>query len=622
MIEPWLTVTSDPAKIEAARKAAAAATAERYERIFRGLGSRQAIDDETIALIDDNRPDSIGRLEDALERSAITDEAVGAMLLLCRLEEAAGRNYASRILREGTAEQRLRVLKGMNRELGDEDRRKKVREFLTADPKFVAATLAQLDDPEKKIRKAAVQCCGTLGTPEVMERFLSQVRKPDARNKKRIMYELSKRPVNEELLDIALELWGDSGPFDFFGAAFFKAAAASKSESIRRKVRGRLRAWLETDDEWADAGNGFLLLAAVANAAEAEDGDWLLRLINLERSFCSEEPLTAYLRLFPDDGRRRLIEGFDYRGGDISAFYAAATSYAGTADGEMIRELTKRIDTVDAEILPALCNALIVIGGKSVRETIERLASRLEPDDLTWCRMKLASPSYEEIAEAFRVSGTLSAAEIDAALRTLSTKRDDTDESDDGLATLFDFFEAAGSTLYFPAESGRLPCRHDAIVGRFARGSRGRFRPEAVLEIRHRCDLDDSDLDDSDPDDSDLDGSDPDNSDPDNREAPPTLQFVVNDRLYRAELRNLGDWYDTVRLVATIHEALAREGIEERFTAIGPGDPVIAMVFADPQWLISLAERFPLRLHTDLGELMRKRLGFGEFMIGQGEERM
>ena len=155
--DSWLTVSAEPAEVEQARDAAAKAQADQRENIFSSLGTSSYIDTETMELLKLDRGASVSRLQVLLNSNHITDEMIGATLLLCRMHEEAGRTQAARILQTGSAEQRLRVLRGLDSGAYEDAEKAKYPDFLFADSKLAKSLLAQLDDPDAAVVKAAAK---------------------------------------------------------------------------------------------------------------------------------------------------------------------------------------------------------------------------------------------------------------------------------------------------------------------------------------------------------------------------------------------------------------------------------------------------------------------------------
>lgn len=121
----------------------------------------------------------------------------------------------------------------------------------------------------------------------------------------------------------------------------------------------------------------------------------------------------------------------------------------------------------------------------------------------------------------------------------------------------------ANARVTFDTESMDSTARHDELIQEFADNSRGRFRPEIIVQAKRK------------------------------RNAKTvSVQFVSNGRLYGFEARATGDSYDLERTVLAIHRSLADAGIAERFLARDTGDQIADFVFGDPSAIAQAAHEF------------------------------
>ncbi|MEQ8855664.1 hypothetical protein [Gimesia sp.] len=147
----------------------------------------------------------------------------------------------------------------------------------------------------------------------------------------------------------------------------------------------------------------------------------------------------------------------------------------------------------------------------------------------------------------------------------------------------------------FDAETSKIPCRHDRLILDFANASKGKFTPQWPVEYWHSKNEEDFD-------------------------APYTVQFVLENRLYRTGAENYGDWYDVEAIVRLINFALETTGRPERFITEQSGGQIASFIFADPFTFVPIARRYGLPLSTDPAEAMRKGLEFEERVINQLRE--
>jgi hypothetical protein len=588
----WLTVTDTPADVTRAINAAAKARAGQIAAIFGALGDSSYISSETTELLERDRSSSVKRLSAILKSDRITDKSVGASLLLWRMQEEKGRTCAGRILREGSASQRQRLINGLDGGLYVDSERLKHQAFLFADKELVEALLAQLEDSDEGVVNAAIQCCGILGVPGARARFIGMIQQSKITDKSRLLYWLSRGELTEALFDIAVEASKGVGPDDHWGATIFEEFAKSADESLRTKAKNRLREILKgwpDDGKQGYQGSRLSILSSISNAANEGDLDWLRELLNTESGLYGVEPLVASIRLSPKEGKELLVQWLDDDAKRRAAIDAASASFVGTADEEIVRALSTRASLAEGHELQAICTALNSVGGNAAQDVIEQYATKLDPASLSHIRQKHNQDSITSIAETVKSSGLLSAAEIEAAVARLTKEDGDYDSG------LFGLLYAAKSAIAFDAETGILPCRHDSLILDFAAASRGRFDPKAGLEIWHRKDQEDF-------------------------ESPYTLQFVLDRTLYKAEIRNLGDWYDVERVVQMINVALSQSGIPERFVGLAAEGQIAVFVFVDPSLLPGVAKKFNMALSDDFESAMRQGLEFESHVRKQLEK--
>lgn len=585
--DSWFSVTNDSTAVREARRVASEAKAAQLEQIFDSLADGGYIDSETVELLEENRGESVARLTDVLREDRVTDESVGATLLLCRLREAAGREHAPMILQKGTTDQRLRLLRGIDGGVYSESEKLKYRGFLFSGPPLASLLLGQLADPNEQVVKAAIQCCGYLSVPGANEEFRNLLQNKQAPDKDRLLYWLSQGELTPALFDYAVEASRKIESGNHWAPTIFVKFVTSAEEPLQTRAKDQLR---EILTGWPDDGRrGFDgsrldILSALSENADESDLDWLRELVDSESGLYASAPLAAYVRLDPKHGRELLIQWLYDDEKRRAAIDAVGESYRETGDGEIIKVLAELTLDADGRELDSLCGALSAVGGEAANDAIEKVAHKLDPASLSYYRQVRSKHSLAEILKVVLSSELLTEAEAQAAMEQLEAGDE---ESDPGLLGLL---FAANSAVGFDVETGMIPCRHDSLVLDFAKASRGRFQPESVLEIWHRTNSEDF-------------------------EAPYTLQFVVDDTLFAGEIRNFGDWYDVERVVQMINAALAHQKVDERFLGLAADGQFAMFVFAHPDRIIEVAERFNLALSDDFESAMRQGIEFEQKVL-------
>lgn len=591
--EAWLTVSADPAQVAAAREAALAAVAESLESIFAAFDRPLFIDRELIELLRQTRATSLPRLHELLSDDEISDSSATAAALLCRLQDPRGRDYAKRILRAGSPAQREMLFNQLPAAAYRDEDKAEVVGFLCGDAELNELLLDQLETSDPQVAKAAVQFCGILNFPGASLRFEKLLAAPGAADKGRLLFWLSRGELTDSLFDAAIAAQSEVDPDTPWESTIFEAFAKSTDEKLRNRAKTQLLQRLEQKPD--DGGYGFSgdrlgLLSSLSVAADESDLPTIRRLIEQERGLYASDPLAALARLSPPEGREIIIRWFGNKETRRAAVAAITTAYADTADEEIVTLLAGRAAKAEEYELEHLAGAINAVGGEAAQQFIDANADRLDPAALSHYRQQHSDDSLQEIAAAVVAAGLLSAEEAQQAREKA--------ESGDGEHSpgLFDLLYEAGGATGFDVETGMVPCRHDSLVLDFAKASRGQFQPEAVLEIWHQAHQEDFD-------------------------APYTLQFVVNDVLYQAELRNFGDWYDVDRTAQAINAALAASGTSDRFVALAAEGQFALFVCADPARLAPVAEQFNMALSDDAESAMRQGIEFEEHVLRKLKEQ-
>ena len=580
----WLVVTTDTAQIESHRKRAEATEQQEFEAIFDGLGTEYSwIDPGTVRLIESRRNEALTRLNGMLTAGAPTAKSTAAALLLCRMEIVSGRAHLVRVLAEGNATLRTRVLNEIDHGLlgySAEDEQR-YREFLLGWPELVSGLLKQLDDADANVVKAAIECRGRLELPGAHEKLITLLARPDAPHRQRILFWLSKGPLTPELLDVALRSRAlavdPNSPPD---TSLLQAFARSDEPVLRERARQELIRILEM---WPDEGRtGFRgdrisLVEALADSSGPDDLDWLRAAAGRERGYYARGLLARLVTLEGDAGYDRLEAMLADPARRNDAIDVAGAAFAGSGDQRIVSMLVTATAGADAETVLRTSNVLLEIGGVEARTQAAALVSRMGPTQAEHFQGRLLTSSLEELAGAIAGAGVISAAAQERAQVELQAAPDHAGAEPPGL---FEFLLSSGCALMFDAETGELPCRHDRLLQDFAAASDGMFQPEAVHQEWLQQDEDDF-------------------------EGEYLLRFVHQDRMYTGRLRNYGDWYDVERTLEIVNRALSDAGVAQRFVALDTGDQTAAFVCADPAKLGPLAQKFHLPLSDNPAAAMQ-----------------
>jgi hypothetical protein len=586
----WLVVTTDAAGIEAHRQRAEENSRAEFDALIEGLGGEYWwAGPDTVQLIESRKDEALTRLNALLTPGAPTAKGTAAALFLCRMGIESVRPYLVRVLAEGDATLRVRVLNEIGESLlgYSEENQRRYREFVQAAPDLVAGLVKHLDDRDVKIVKAAIQCCGSLQLPGANERFRALLARPDAPDRQRILFWLSKGPLTSDLLDVALATPASVDPNNPPDTSLLAAFARQDDVQLRQRARQELVRIL---DLWKDDGRlGFRgdrisLIEVLAETSGPEDLEWLRRAAAQEHGYYGQPLLARLITLEGDAGRERLETLLTDRARRSDMVQVAGRVYAGTGDSRIVAAIAAAAAGADPETTLTIATVLLDIGGDEARSQAAALVPRLEPTQGEHIQRRLNSPAIEELDAAVAGSGVMSPAALQRARAEFRSRPG----GDSGWPPgLFEYMTAGGCAMIIDAETGELPCRHDRLLQEFAAASDGSLRPEAVHQEWHQENEEDF-------------------------EAEYTLRFVHQSALYSGRLRNYGDWYDVERTVEIINRALSDAGLAQRFVGIGTGDQTAAFVFADPARLGPLAEQFHLPLSDNLAASMQAGKEFEE----------
>ncbi len=156
---------------------------------------------------------------------------------------------------------------------------------------------------------------------------------------------------------------------------------------------------------------------------------------------------------------------------------------------------------------------------------------------------------------------------------------------------VIDAFGHAGLLTFFDTETGAIPCQHDDLIRWFGQYTAEQFIPECPIQLcptDHRWEPDSA----------------------------YTVQFIYQDRLYRFEAENYGDYYDVESVVGALNEALEDNDQPERFMGLYTGDQCACFVFADPEQFLPIAQKYGLALSENASEAMWAGRAFEQRELG------
>jgi hypothetical protein len=182
--DEWLTVTDDPTAIADARELANRLQDQEIDALLANLDD-SFLDTDAFAVLKGKTGGRLDQLRQIACGDPITDKTVGATVVLCTLEDAAGLDHVRRILADGQQEQRQKLLEMMNFSF-------QAMETVSANEPLRALLLAQLDNTDPGVVREAVQVCGRYDMPGAATKLSAMLPDPAGPAKERICYWLSR----------------------------------------------------------------------------------------------------------------------------------------------------------------------------------------------------------------------------------------------------------------------------------------------------------------------------------------------------------------------------------------------------------------------------------------------
>jgi len=552
-------VITDPAELEAARKAAAARQVEDRQYEDRMLVMLAASDSESFEQLVRAKSRIVPILRTRLSNLSATGrgERAEAAFTLLRLGDPEGTAVARGLVKDPAAASAvLPHVANLS-----------AAQVATL-PGLERLVLSQLDSGDDRVFRSAVEGAAAFKTPAATGRLLALVRSGKDQDG-RAAWWLSQTSPSSELLTLCAARLRAAKPGDrnwwLMAAAEMAEAKSAGVADAAVEVCGEALA--RTRSEFGMDGG---MLAAL-EALEKHRGGRSVPLLADLVTHGNASPqvrgaaLVSLARRDPRAGRELALEQLASPELKPAAVEALGVVGRGSGDEDLVRALVAATTHPgDPEgVSGMVARALLTIGGESALRWVAGMAGRLPPGEQTavrWAEHGLSKQKGLERVTALKVLDQRSA---DLARRRFGRSSRDGDGGDaegplPGQGFAEEVFEAAGLLTSFDAETGELPVRHDRLVRDFAAHSGGAFKPEAAFEKWDQQFSDD-------------DG------------APYTVQFIHAGRLYRFQAANLGDWYDVTAVVGAVNRALADTGETRRFVALEGDGQAAAFAFVDPE---------------------------------------
>ena len=294
----------------------------------------------------------------------------------------------------------------------------------------------------------------------------------------------------------------------------------------------------------------------------------------------AQDPLTrAYAveglaRLQPEQAVTRILSEIQ-RDRPWSLWIRLLAEYAVPADFERIRTLVypaplRRTLTLDDVRL--LLEQLGKPGWDLVFQHLDQL-DKLAQEWVTWKRQQL---DLREVLADLYETGVICQTG-DELIAEMDQDEIPIDVHDPRL--MIEAFGHAGLLTFFDTETGTMPCQHDELIRWFGQYTAEQFIPECPIQLGP--------------------------TDPHfGLDSPYIVQFISQERLYRFEAENYGDYYDVESVVGALNAALEDNDQSERFIGLYTGDQCACFVFADPEQFLPIAQKYGLALSESASEAM------------------
>lgn len=570
-----VTSGTDAHAISEARQRHAAEVATLYEAALTAIDSGDYLFSEHLWALEAQKQTSINTLKAILtdENRTATTKAKAAHVLI-QLAEVSGEDFLFDSLTSKDAETRLAALKmlgewGIDIDFSKDDR----PDLLTA----------MMFDADEAVRTEAVDLC---------------VRK--------------QLPGTEEQL---VQLIEENGVADLGKAALDLGRIASEPNSVEVMLRHLLKEPEEEYSQWT----GFALEEVLKNPQPEVSEPVRKALHAYTLSFKEDrydQSLVRDLSMTADEESLDVLEDIYQNAKDIVsrlyALEAIARLQPKTAvertlqhirsdrpTGMAIDILAQHVSEEDASrVIPVVDPGSGSISQRVVRLMLEQLGEtgtqhvvanrdRLDATAEMWVAWKLEGINLISALDELTKANVVSESAV-TLLSRMNKARKEQGESEVDASDPSEFLAALGHTnrlVAFDAETGMLPCNHHRLLLDFAKASSGALQIEAPGEIWHQKSDDDYD-------------------------APYTVQFIHQGKLYRFGAENYGDWYDVEAVHNALNNVLEENGREERFIGLASDGQMASFVFAKPATFIPIAKKYRLPLSEDATEAMQKGKAF------------
>lgn len=434
--------------------------------------------------------------------------------------------------------------------------------------------LALLEDPDRDIANQAAVMCRWGKIPEAEERMVKvlnaagDTKRPEMAESLAV---IATRGESVEALAGHIDL-EEGGRFDWGPLIKYNHLIRHKDPALSGPIR---RFVFDYAMKFPDERYHWQLAGRLAECAGPEDKEVLLDILANAKDGSSRAYAAGGLaRLEPEKGVDILLEFAETEGG-IYGVAGALSEYAGPEDFPRIKELLLKTKGPWRGNVVHLCYFKL---GPEGRSLLEEHSDRISPELVTPLQWRRNEWGVRGALEEFQAAGMIDV-EVDKIIEELRADHDPNGvpkEHDLGSpATLLLALEEVGIMDRFDIDCGGAPAGHEWLLRDMAKISRGKFTPQCVDELWLQMDENDE-------------------------EAPYLLQFLADGRLYQVGVENYGDWFDLEPVLNLANFYLEEAGHKERFQMLEGKSQWFQLIFADPDKLAPLAEKYGLKLTTNL----------------------
>ncbi len=573
-------IVTDPTEVAEARRVYEEEVAEFFDSALTAVESGDYLFDEHMLALNSRKRDGESALRAILHADDKPAAArASAAHTLIRMGDSSGEEFLFTSLESPNADMRRAALKMLGEWDIDVDFERDGRSKLLT---------SMMRDDDDSVRKEAVDLCVRKrlpGTEEQLTRLLESERLGDLRKAALDLGRVASRPESVEVMLKYLFKEKESEYSQWTGFALDRVLN-HPNPSVSEPVRQALHAYtlgFEKQRHDQTLVHDLALTAGADSLPVLED-----ILANATDPVSKMYALGAIARLQPDSAVERIL-GYvqDNRASGMAV--DLLSSHVKPSDaGRVIPAVVPESGEVTESVARLVLEHFVDSG----RQAIESVRDRLAPSAEMWVYWKLEGIDLRTALDDLADLGIIGD-EPNAVVSHMQTQRRgegknvlDLSEPDGLMAVL----GQSSRLLAFDAETDMLPCNHHRLLLDFADAAQGALQIESPSEVWHRTSEDDFD-------------------------APYTVQFIREGKLYRFGAENFGDWYDVEAVLNAANYILASTGRDEKFIGLQSDGQVAYFIFATPETFLPFAQKYRLPLSEDAADATRKGKQFEQDVL-------